>query len=39
VVDRYREEDPEDTGPRPERSERVVLQVQLLPRLEGGDES
>jgi DNA-binding transcriptional ArsR family regulator len=39
VVARYREEDPEDPGERPERSERVVLQVQVLPRLEGGDAS
>jgi hypothetical protein len=39
VVARYREEDPEDPGERPEGSERVVLQVQILPRLEGGDAS
>ncbi|MBV9951599.1 MAG: hypothetical protein JO291_06590 [Acidimicrobiia bacterium] len=37
VVARYREDDPEDEGTRPDDSERVVLQVQILPRLEGGD--
>ena len=38
VVGRYREEDPEDAESGPEGSERVVIQVQLLPRLEWGDE-
>ena len=37
VVARYREEDPESDDDGPEGSERVVLQVQILPRLEGGE--
>jgi DNA-binding transcriptional ArsR family regulator len=39
VVARYREEDPESDDDGPEGSERVVLQVQILPRLEGGEET
>jgi DNA-binding transcriptional ArsR family regulator len=39
VVERYREEDPESPERRPEGSERVILQVQVLPRIEGGGES
>ena len=39
VVARYREEDPESDDDGPEGSERVVLQVQILPRLEGGEEA